>query len=116
MIRIFLYLLVAVGPLRLAAQSATDSIAIGAVIDHETQAYLDRDAPAQARCWATQIALSQRVSLGDGQVVAGNGDHQALQRGLATCFRQLPEPDSSTFIHDQVRIRIRGEAAFVTFR
>jgi Domain of unknown function (DUF4440) len=115
MTRIFLFLLIAVGPLRLTAQSV-DSVAIRAVIDRETQAYLDRDASKQAACWASQTVLSQRVSLGDGSVVVGDGDHTSLQRGLATCFRQLAEPDKSTFVHTDVHVRIRGEAAFVTFK
>ena len=114
MTRTLLFLLIAVGPLRLTAQSA-DSIAIQTSIDRETQAYLDRDATRQAACWAAQIPLSQRISLGDGSVVTGNGDQASLQRGLATCFRQLTEPDKSTFAHTDFRIRIRGEAAFVTF-
>ncbi len=98
------------------AQSTTnDEQAIHTVIERETQAYLNRDALRQAACWATETGLSQRISLGDGKLVVANGDQPSLCRGLATCFRELPDPNPSTFVHTDYRIRIRGEAAFVTF-
>lgn len=92
-----------------------NELAIRTIIERETQAYLDRDAPKQAACWATETSLSQRISLGDGKIVVANGDQPSLCRGLATCFRELPDPDPSTFVHTNYRIRTRGEAAFVTF-
>lgn len=98
------------------AQSLPENeLAIRTVIECETQAYLNRDAPRQAACWATETGLSQHISLGDGKLVVANGDRPSLCRGLATCFRELPDPDPSTFVHTDYRIRIRGEAAFVTF-
>lgn len=93
-----------------------DEAAIRTVIERETQAYLDRDAIAQANCWASTGNLSQRVGLDNGQVVAANGNQTSLRRGLATCFSQLTEPDHATFQPTDYRIRIRGDAAFVTFR
>ncbi len=93
-----------------------DEAAIETLIARETQAYLNRDAAAQAACWATHTDLSQRVALGNGKLVVAQGTHAALCRGLATCFRDLKNPDPATFIHDEWHIRIRGDAAFVTFR
>ena len=92
-----------------------DELTIRTVIERETQAYLNRDAPRQAACWATETGLSQRISLGDGKLVVANGDQPSLGRGLATCFRELADPEPSTFVHADYRVRIRGEAAFVTF-
>jgi|GEM_PF-3232240 len=103
-------------PPRPASTPASDEAAIQTVIERETQAYLDRDATTQANCWASTGDLSQRVGLDDGQVVAANGNQAALRRGLSNCFRQLTEPDPATFRHTDYRIRIRGDAAFVTFR
>ena len=96
------------------ARLPADSVAIPVLIERETQAYLNRDADAQATFWATHTDLSQRVSLENGQVVAANGDHAALYRGLRTGFRQLTTPDPAQFTHHAYYIR--GEAAFVTFR
>ena len=86
------------------------------MVERETQSYLNRDAPKQSACWASHTELSQRVSLNDGTLVVAQGDKVALSRGLTTCFRQLPDPDPATFTHHDYRIRIRGDAAFVTFR
>jgi len=100
----------------LTAQSLpADERAIRVVIEREAQAYLNRNATEQANCWATHTELSQRVSLGDGRVVVGQGEQTALRRGLTSSFRQMAEPDSSMFINRDYRIRIRGDAAFVTF-
>ena len=105
-----------VWPAHFAAQSATDDErAIRVVIERETQAYLDRNANKQAGYWATHTGLSQRVALDDGHLTTANGDQVSLRRGLATCFRQLSEPDRATFTNQDYRVRIRGEAAFVTF-
>ena len=93
-----------------------DEQAIQTVIDRETQAYLNRDAAGQAACWATQTDLSQRVSLGNGKLVVAQGNHAALCRGLASCFHDLATPDPATFVHDELHIRVRGDAAFITFR
>jgi ketosteroid isomerase-like protein len=111
-----LFLLLSFGPGYRWVQSADDELAIRDVIERETQAYLDRNASQQADCWAMHTHLSQRVSLNTGRLVVANGDQVSLRRGLETCFRQLTEPDRATFRHDEYRIRIRGEAAFVTFR
>lgn len=113
---LLLFFLTVVGPVYFAAQSATDDEqAIRSIIERETQAYLDRNANQQAGCWATHTSLSQRVALEDGQLTTANGDQVSLRRGLATCFRQLIEPDRATFTNQDYRVRIRGEAAFVTF-
>lgn len=113
---ILLFLLTAIGPAYLTAQSvADDEVAIRTVIERETQAYLDRNAGQQVGCWAERTGLSQRITLDNGHLVAANGDQASLRRGLETCFRQLTEPDRATFVNQQYRVRIRGEAAFVTF-
>lgn len=103
--------------LPLLAQSApSDEQAIKTVIERETQAYLNRDAPRQADCWASHTDLSQQSCLGEGRVVAATGNQESLRRGLTSRFRQLTEPDRSTFTHSDFRIRIRNETAFVTFQ
>lgn len=113
---LLLFFLTAVGPAYFAAQSATnDERAIRAVIERETQAYLDRKANQQADCWATHTALSQRVTLDGGHLTTADGDQVSLRRGLAICFQQLSEPDRATFTNQDYRVRIRGDAAFVTF-
>ena len=112
----FIFLLLVTGPSQLLAQSInTDELAIKTIIERETQAYLDRNADRQATCWADHTGLSQRICLDDGHIIAADGDHASLRRGLESCFRQLTEPDPSVFEHQQYKIRIRGEAAFVTF-
>lgn len=109
-----IFLLLAAG--RLAAQSLSpDELAIRTVIERETQAYLDRSADRQSTCWAAHTGLSQRICLDNGRVIAADGDQASLRRGLENCFRQLTEPDPSIFEHQHYKIRIRGEAAFVTF-
>ena len=102
--------------MRLSAQATRpDELAIQMVIEHETQAYLDRNTDRQSACWADSTGLSQRICLNDGRIIAADGDHAALRRGLESYFRQLPDPDPSVFEHRHYKIRIRGEAAFVTF-
>lgn len=113
---LLLFFFTVVGPAYFAAQSATDDErAIRAVIERETQAYLDRNANQQADCWAAHTGLSQRVALDDGHLTTANGGQASLRRGLATCFRQLTGPDHAAFVNQEYRVRIRGEAAFVTF-
>jgi hypothetical protein len=112
----FMFLLLAAGPMQLSAQTVdSDELAIRTVIERETQAYLDRNVDHQSACWADSTDLSQRISLDDGHIIAADGDHASLRRGLESCFRQLTEPDSSVFEHQHYKIRIRGGAAFVTF-
>ncbi len=93
----------------------TNETAIRTVIEAETQAYLDRNAGRQADCWATHTGLSQRISLEKGRIVAANGDQASLRRGLQRRFKELAGPDQAVFAHQDYRIRIRGDAAFVTF-
>jgi hypothetical protein len=113
---VLFFLFVATATMRLVAQSAaTDELAIRAVIERETQSYLDRNAGQQADCWSAHTGLSQRISLDNGHIVAADGDQVSLRRGLESCFRQLTEPDRATFTHQAYQIRIKGESAFVTF-
>ena len=113
---LLLFFLIALGPgYRLVQSAANDELAIRAVIERETQAYLNRSASQQTECWSSQTDLSQRISLGNGRIVAANGDQASLRRGLDSYFRQLTGPDPATFIHQDYRVRIRGETAFVTF-
>lgn len=110
------FLLMTAGPLRTLAQTATtDERAVQAVIEQETQAYLDRNACQQADCWASQTELSQRVSLESGRVVVANGNQASLRRGLTSCFTELTEPDTACFANASYHIRIKGDGAFVTF-
>ena len=113
--RFLFILLLTTGPLCSVSQPPADSVAITTLIRCETQAYLNRDAAGQAACWASQTELSQRTSLGNGKLVVANGSHAALCRGLVTYFKQLADPERATFSHRDFRIRVRGEAAFVTF-
>jgi hypothetical protein len=113
---LLLFLIMVVGAMHLTAQSVVgDELAIKAVIERETQAYLDRSASQQADCWSAHTTLSQRISLENGRIVAAGGDRASLLRGLETHFRQLTEPDRATFTHNSYQIRIKGESAFVTF-
>jgi len=98
--KFLLFLLLSLGPGYRSVQSAADDeLAIRAVLERETQAYLDRNASQQADCWATNTDLSQRISLNTGRLVVANGDQVSLRRGLEICFRQLTEPDRATFRH-----------------